>query len=47
LDVFPDDLPRLPQDRDVKFIIELESGTTPISRHPYRMAPPKLAEIKK
>jgi hypothetical protein len=47
LDVFPDDLPGLPQDRDVKFIIELESGTAPISRHPYRMAPPKLAEIKK
>jgi hypothetical protein len=46
-DVFPDDLPRLPPDRDVEFTIELESGTAPISRYPYHMAPPKLAEIKK
>jgi hypothetical protein len=46
-DVFPDDLPGLPPDRDVEFTIELESGTAPFSWHPYRMAPPKLAEIKK
>jgi hypothetical protein len=45
--VFPEDLPGLPPDRDVEFIIELESGTTPISRRPYRMAPPELAEMKK
>jgi hypothetical protein len=46
-DVFPEDLPRLPPDRDVEFTIELEPGTAPISRRPYRMAPPELAEIKK
>jgi hypothetical protein len=40
-DVFPEDLPRLPPDRDVEFIIELEPGTAPISRRPYRMAPPE------
>ena len=31
LDVFPEDLPGLPLDREVKFSIELEPGTTPIS----------------
>ena len=45
--VFPEDLPRLPPDRDVEFSIELEPGTAPISRCPYRMAPKELAEIKK
>ena len=30
-DVFPEDLPRLPPDRDVEFSIELEHGTAPIS----------------
>ena len=30
-DVFPEDLPRLPPDRDVEFSIELEPSTAPIS----------------
>ena len=47
LDVFPKDLPGLPLDREVEFSIELEPGTTPISRRPYRMAPRELAEMKK
>jgi hypothetical protein len=46
-DIFPDDLPRLPPDRDVEFTIELEPGTAPISRRPYHMAPKELAEIKR
>ena len=46
-DVFPEDLPRLPPNRDVEFSIELEPGTAPISRCPYRMAPKELAEMKK
>jgi hypothetical protein len=46
-DVFPEDLPRLPPDRDVEFTIELESGTAPISQRPYRMAPKELAKMKK
>ena len=29
--VFPEDLPRLPPNRDVEFSIELEPGTAPIS----------------
>jgi hypothetical protein len=47
LDVFPDDLPGLPPDRDVEFTIELEPGTAPISWRPYCMAPKELAEMKK
>ena len=39
LDVFPDDLPGMPLDRNVEFAIELQPGTTPISRRPYRMPP--------
>ena len=46
-DVFPEDLPRLPPDRDVEFSVELEPSTAPISQHPYRMAPKELAEMKK
>jgi hypothetical protein len=46
LDVFPDDLPGLPLDRDVEFKIELILGTTPISKRPYRMPPNELAELK-
>ena len=47
LDVFPKDLPGLPLDREVEFSIELEPGTAPISRCPYRMAPRELAKMKK
>jgi hypothetical protein len=45
-DVFPDDLPRMPLDRDIEFIIELQPGTAPISKRPYRMPPNELAELK-
>ncbi|KAL0559513.1 hypothetical protein IC582_004126 [Cucumis melo] len=45
-DVFPDELLGLPPPREVDFAIELESGTAPISRAPYRMAPAKLKELK-
>jgi hypothetical protein len=31
-DVFPDELPGMPPDRDVKFVIELQPGTAPISK---------------
>jgi hypothetical protein len=46
LDVFPEDLPGLPPERDVEFVIELKPGTTPISRRSYRMPPNELAELK-
>jgi hypothetical protein len=46
LDVFPEDLPGLPPERDVEFVIELNPGTTPISRRSYRMPSNELAELK-
>ncbi|KAM1370587.1 hypothetical protein ACFX2F_041029 [Malus domestica] len=45
-DVFPDDLPGLPPDREVEFSIDLLPGTDPISLTPYRMAPAELRELK-
>ena len=41
-DVFPDELPGLPPQRDVHFTIELHPGTSPISMTPHRMAPNEL-----
>ena len=46
LDVFLDELPGLPPDRDVEFKIELLPSTGPISPRPYRMPPNELAELK-
>jgi hypothetical protein len=46
-DVFPDELPGMPPDRDIEFAIELQPGTTPISKRPYWMPPADLAELKK
>jgi hypothetical protein len=46
MDVFLEDLPGLPPERDVEFVIELKPGTTPISRRSYRMPPNELAELK-
>jgi hypothetical protein len=46
-DVFPDELPGMPPDRDIEFAIELQPGTTPISKRPYQMPPAELAELKK
>jgi len=45
-DVFPDDLPGMPPDREIEFIIELHPCTAPISKWPYRMPPKELAELK-
>ncbi|TYJ97124.1 gag protease polyprotein [Cucumis melo var. makuwa] len=36
-DVFPEELPGLPPHSEVEFSIELEPGTVPISRAPYKM----------
>jgi hypothetical protein len=46
LDVFPEDLPGLPLERDVEFVIELKLGTAPVSRRSYRMPSNELTELK-
>jgi hypothetical protein len=46
-DVFPEELPGMPPDRDIEFVIDLIPGTSPIAKRPYRMASPELAELKK
>jgi hypothetical protein len=45
-DVFPEDLPGLPPERDVEFVIELKPGTAHVSRRSYRMPPNELAKLK-
>ena len=46
-DVFPEELPGMPPDRNIEFLIELLLGTGPISERPYRMPTKDLEEIKK
>jgi hypothetical protein len=45
-DVFPEELPGMPPDREIEFVIDLVSGTAPIFRRPYRMTANQLAELK-
>jgi hypothetical protein len=45
-DVFPEELPGMPPDREIEFVIELNPGTKPIYKTPYRMATPELAKLK-
>jgi hypothetical protein len=35
--VFPEELPGMPPDRDSKFVIDLKPGTSPIYKNPYRL----------
>ena len=44
-EVFPEDLPGLPPDRQVEFRIDLLPGTTPIAKAPYRLAPTEMKEL--
>jgi hypothetical protein len=46
-DVFLEELPGMPPDRDIEFSIELLPGTAPISKRPYRMDVKDLIELKK
>ena len=39
-DVFPEDLPGIPPERQVEFRIDLVLGAAPIAKAPYRLAPP-------
>ena len=45
-DVFPEELPGIPLEREMDLAIEIVPGTVPMSRAPYRMAPTKLKELK-
>jgi hypothetical protein len=46
-DVFPEELPGMPPDRDIEFLIELLPRMPPISKRPYRMPVNELVELKK
>ena len=45
-EVFPEDLPGLPPDKEIEFSVDLLPGSGPISKAPYRMAPTELKELK-
>ncbi|GJX45878.1 putative reverse transcriptase domain-containing protein [Tanacetum coccineum] len=45
LDVFPEDLPGIPPERQVEFRIDLIPGATPIAKTPYRLAPSEMKEL--
>jgi hypothetical protein len=47
LDVFSEELPGMPPNRDIEFLIELLPGTPPISKRPCRMPINELVELKK
>ncbi|XP_057535375.1 uncharacterized protein LOC130813557 [Amaranthus tricolor] len=46
LDVFPDEIPGMPPQREIDFTIDLIPGTGPVSKAPYRMAPKEMEELK-
>ncbi|XP_057747232.1 uncharacterized protein LOC130966444 [Arachis stenosperma] len=45
-EVFPEDIPGFPPQREIEFAIELVLGAGPVSIAPYRMAPIELAKLK-
>jgi hypothetical protein len=45
-DVFPDDLPGMPPERVIEFKIELQPGSAPIAKAPYKMSLVKMKELK-
>ena len=45
-DVFPEELPGIPLEREVDLSIEIVQRIVPMSRAPYRMAPTELKELK-
>jgi hypothetical protein len=46
-EVFPDEIPDVPPERELEFSIDLIPGMKPISMAPYRMSASELAELKK
>jgi hypothetical protein len=46
MDVFLEELPRMPLEREVEFNIDLLPGTIQIAKRPYQMAPIELTKSK-
>jgi hypothetical protein len=44
--VFPEELPGMPPDHEIEFVIELVPDTAPIFKRPYRMTANQLAELQ-
>jgi hypothetical protein len=45
-DVFPQELPGMPPNREIEFTIDLIPGTAPIAQAPYKMGPKEFVELK-
>ncbi|CAI8594761.1 unnamed protein product [Vicia faba] len=46
-EVFPDEIPDVPPEREVEFAIDLVPGTRPVSMTPHRMSASELSELHK
>jgi hypothetical protein len=46
MNVFPDDLPGMLPKRAIKFKLELQIGTAPIAKAPYKMSPVEMKQLK-
>ncbi|KAD2126026.1 hypothetical protein E3N88_41805 [Mikania micrantha] len=44
-DVFPEELPGLPPEREIEFQIDLVPGAQPVAKAPYRLAPNEMKEM--
>ena len=44
-DVFPEELPCVPPERQVEFHVDLIRRATPIAKAPYSLAPPEMQEL--
>ena len=44
--MFPEELPGMPPDQELEFLIELLPGTGPISKRPYRMPTKDLGKLR-
>ena len=44
-EVFPDDLPGMPLEREVKFRNDLVPGAKPVAKAPYQLAPSEMKEL--
>jgi hypothetical protein len=45
-DVFPEELPSMPPDRVIEFVIEFKPCTAPIYKTPFRMTTPELGRVE-